>query len=429
MDIRLDYGRQGLNVSLPDHLNVRILAYKPATPIADQLNQSDRSALQEVLDNPTDAPPLRKIVQGRSSACIVICDITRPVPNQLILPPLLETLHAGGIESENIKILIATGLHRPSHSEEIVEMVGADIAGRYTIINHDAHDRNQLVFLGKSPRGIPMWINRHYMEADTKITVGLIEPHFMAGFSGGRKLICPGIAGLETIRAWHSPRFLEHPQAATGKLNGNPVHSENTWIANRAGCNFIVNVIIDAQRRPLKFVAGDQQSAFEEGAEFCRDIVVDRVSHEYDIVITSSAGYPLDTTFYQSVKGMMAALPIVKQGGTVIMAASMSEGIGSPEFVSLFERHPDINDFMEAIMSPEYFVMDQWQLEMLAKVLRKAEVKVVTEGLSPETINQLYVDSAESVEMAVQNALQKHGDTASIAVIPRGPYVIPELSV
>ena len=428
MDLRLDYGKSGLLVHLPDRLAVRTLAYQSATPIAEQPNRTDREALQDVLNNPTDAPPLSQIIRGRSSATIVICDITRPVPNQLILEPLLEALHAGGIEPEKVKILIATGLHRPSHPNEIIEMVGEKIAQKYTIINHDAQDRKQLVFLGKSPRGIPMWINTHYMEADMKITVGLIEPHFMAGFSGGRKLICPGIAGLETIRAWHSPRFLEHPLAATGQLEGNPVHSENSWIANRAGCNFIVNVIIDAHRRPLKFVAGDQHSAFQEGADFCRDIVVDRVEHPYDIVITSSAGYPLDTTFYQSVKGMMAAVPIVKQGGTIIVAASMSEGIGSPEFASLFQRHRSIEDFMEAIMSPDYFVMDQWQLEMLAKVLRKAEVRVVTNGLSAETINSLYVKSAESVEAAVQQALSKHGDDASIAVIPRGPYVIPELA-
>ncbi len=428
MDVRLDYGKQGLEVTLPDHLNIRILEYKPAVPIADQPHQTDRAALQEVFHNPTSTPPLSEIIQGRSSACIVICDITRPVPNQLILEPLLETLHAGGISPENIKILIATGLHRPSRPEEILEMVGPEIADRYTILNHDARDRNQLVYLGKSPRGIPMWINSHYMEADMKITVGLIEPHFMAGFSGGRKLICPGIAGLETIRAWHSPRFLEHPLAATGQLHGNPVHSENSWIANRAGCNFIVNVVIDAQRRPLKFVAGDQLAAFQEGVDFCRQLVVDRVDHEYDIVVTSSAGYPLDTTFYQSVKGMMAAVPIVKQDGTIIVAASMSEGIGSDEFASLFERHPDIEDFMEAIMSPDYFVMDQWQLEMLAKVLRKAEVKVVTDGLPDATINRLYVTAAGSVESAVEQALSKHGESASIAVIPRGPYVIPEVS-
>ena len=427
MQISLDYGKQGLMVTLPDHLDVRTLAYKTAIPLAQQPNMTDRQALQAVLDKPNNTPPLSEIIQGRSSVCIVICDITRPVPNQLMLEPILETLHAGGIETQNIKILIATGLHRPSRPEEIVEMVGAEIAEKYNVINHDAQDPQQLVYLGKSPRGVSMWINTHYMEADMKITVGLIEPHFMAGFSGGRKLVCPGIAGIETIRAWHSPRFLEHPNAATGQLDGNPVHSENTWIANRAGCNFIANVVIDAYRRPLKFVAGDQISAFEEGAAFCQDIVIDRVDQEYDIVITSSAGYPLDTTFYQSVKGMMAAVPIVKQGGSIIVAASMTEGIGSDEFASLFKRHPNIDDFMQAIMSPDYFVMDQWQLEMMAKVLRKAEVKVVTDGLSQETIKQLFVDSAESVETAVDEALRVHGQNASIAVIPRGPYVIPEV--
>ena len=205
MEVRRDYGKEGLEISLPDHLDVKTLAYQSATPIAQQPDLTDRQALQEVLKHPNHAPPLSEIIQGRSSACIVICDITRPVPNQQILEPILETLLVGGMDPSSIKILIATGLHRASRPEEIVEMVGEDIAAKYTILNHDAQDRKQLVYLGKSPRGVPMWINTHYMEAEMKITVGLIEPHFMAGFSGGRKLICPGIAGLETCLLYTSP--------------------------------------------------------------------------------------------------------------------------------------------------------------------------------------------------------------------------------
>ena len=261
-----------------------------------------------------------------------------------------------------------------------------------------------------------------------KITTGLIEPHLMAGFSGGRKLVCPGLAALETIRVWHSPRFLEHPNARAGVLDGNPVHEENTWIARRAGCDFIVNTVIDAERRVLSVVAGDMEAAFAEGVEFVRPLVTDTVPDEVDVVVTSSAGYPLDTTFYQSIKGMVASLEIVKPGGTVILAASLAHGIGSKPFERLFDENPTLDGFMDRILNTDYFVMDQWQMESLAKVRRKANVVVVTDGLSPETLDRLFVRSAPSVEAAVADALAEHGRDATIAVIPKGPYVIAEVS-
>jgi nickel-dependent lactate racemase len=250
----------------------------------------------------------------------------------------------------------------------------------------------------------------------------------MAGYSGGRKLVCPGLAALETVKVWHGPEFLEHPRADCGILEGNPVHEENTWIAQRAGCDFIVNVVIDAQRRPLKFVAGDMQQAFLAGVEFVRGVVRATVPQPVDIVITSSAGYPLDTTFYQAVKGLTGALPIVKEGGTIILAASMSEGIGSPQFQRLFQENDSIGAFMQRILGRDYFVMDQWQLEKLAHVLRKAQVKIVTDGLPRETVDRLFVQSAPSVEQAFHDALQQHGPQAQTAVIPKGPYVLAEVT-
>jgi nickel-dependent lactate racemase len=250
----------------------------------------------------------------------------------------------------------------------------------------------------------------------------------MAGFSGGRKLICPGIAALETVRVWHGPDFIEHPKADCGVLAGNPVHEENTWIGRKAGCDFIVNVVIDSQRRPLKFVAGDMEAAFDDGVEFVRGVVTDLVDEPVDIVVTSCAGYPLDTTFYQSIKGLTGALPIVKQGGTIIMAASLSEGIGSPEFARLFEEHPSLEAFVERILGKDYFVMDQWQLEELAKVRRKAKVKLISDGLPAETIDKLFVQRASSVEQAVADSLAEYGDRARIAVIPKGPYVLAQVA-
>lgn len=423
MKYRLEYGRTGLQVDLPDDLNLRSLAYKDAQPLPDP-----QATVRQVMAEPTGCPPLAELARGRRDACIVICDITRPVPNEMILRPMLETLEASGIPREQILILVATGLHRPSNDAELVEMVGQPIVDHYRIENHDGQRLDEHTYLGQSPRGVPIWIDSRYVRADLKITVGLIEPHLMAGFSGGRKLVCPGIAALETVKIWHGPDFLEHPKADCGILDGNPVHEENTWIARRSGCDFIVNVIIDAQRRPLKFVAGDMEAAFHAGVAFCREVVTDTVPAPVDIVVTSCAGYPLDTTFYQAVKGLTGALPIVKQGGTIIMAASLSEGIGSPQFQQLFRENESLEVFVERIMGKDYFVMDQWQLEELAKVCRKAKVKIVSDGLPTATLNTLFVAGAPTVEQALKDSLAEYGAGASVAVIPKGPYVLAQVA-
>ena len=247
----------------------------------------------------------------------------------------------------------------------------------------------------------------------------------MAGYSGGRKVICPGIAALETVKVWHGPKFLEHPKADCGIVEGNPVHEENTRIALMAGCDFIVNVCIDGKRRVTGLWAGDMIEAWEEGVRFCREVVKAGVPRPADVVVTSCAGYPLDTTWYQAVKGLTGALPIVKQGGTIVLAASLTEGLGSPEFQKLVRDNPDLKAFKKRILGTDYFVMDQWQLEELCKVLEKCKVKVVTQGLSAETLRQCHVEPAESVEKAVADSLAEYGPAAKLAVIPKGPYVLP----
>lgn len=423
MRVKFEYGKRGLYAELPDERVVRTLRYKDAPPLPDPA-----AVLTEVLARPSGTPPLAELARGRRDACIVICDITRPVPNELILRPVLGTLEAAGIPRDKITILVATGLHRPNEGDELVEMVGREIAENYRIVNHHGQDLSEHTYLGTSPRGVPIWIDSRYVQADLKITTGLIEPHLMAGFSGGRKLICPGIAALETVKVWHGPDFLEHPRADCGILEGNPVHEENTWIGRKTGCDFIVNVVIDSERRPLKFVAGDMEAAFLEGVQFVRGVVRDTVPEPVDIVVTSCAGYPLDTTFYQAVKGMTGALPIVKEGGTIILCASLSEGIGSPQFQQLFRENASLEVFVERILGKDYFVMDQWQLEELAKVRRKAKVKVVSDGLPAETLNQLFVEAAPTVEAAVAASLAEYGPAAKIAVIPKGPYVLAQVA-
>jgi nickel-dependent lactate racemase len=422
MRVKLEYGRTGLEVELPDRPLVRRLAYKDAPAVADA-----QAAVEAALARPTSTEPLAKLAQGRRDACVVISDITRPVPNQIILPPILRTLETAGIPRDQILILVATGLHRPNEGDELIEMVGADIAANYRIENHNGRELAEHTHLGDSPRGVPIWIDSRYVNADLKITTGLIEPHLMAGYSGGRKLVCPGLAALETVKVWHGPAFLEHPNADCGILDGNPVHEENTWIARLTGCDFIVNTVIDAERRLLKVVAGDMEAAFLEGVDFVRDVVRDTVPQAVDVVVTSSAGYPLDTTFYQAVKGMVGALPIVKQGGTIILAASLSEGVGGPEFNRLFDENDSLESFVERILGKDYFVLDQWQLEELAKVRRKARVKIVSDGLSADELDRLFVESAPSVEAAVADSLAEYGPAATLAVIPKGPYVLAQV--
>jgi nickel-dependent lactate racemase len=420
MRITLDYDRTGLTVDLPDDRLVGPLAIRPAPPLADP-----QTAIAETLHKPIGTPPLADLARGRKNACILICDVTRPVPNRIILPPLLRTLAEQGIRRQDILILIATGLHRPNEGAELDEMVGADVVRDYRIENHHGKVLEEHEFLGTTPNGVPAWIDKRYLQADLKITTGLIEPHLMAGYSGGRKVICPGIAALETVKIWHGPRFLEHPKADCGFLEGNPVHEENTRIAKMAGCDFIVNVCLDGHRNVTWAGAGHMERAWEEGVRFVEQVVRVPVPRPLDIVVTSSAGYPLDTTWYQAIKGLTGALPIVKRGGTIVLAAGLTQGLGSPEFQKLLADNPDLAVFKERILGKDYFVMDQWQLEELAKVVAKCKVKVVSHGLPAETLRQCHVEPAASVEQAVADSLAEYGADAQVAVIPKGPYVLP----
>jgi nickel-dependent lactate racemase len=423
MRITLDYGRTGLEIDVPDERLIGPLGIRPVPPIADPSR-----AVREALDKPISSAPLAAIAQGRRNACVLVCDVTRPVPNRLLLPPILETLQRQGIPRSEILLLIATGLHRPNEGAELDELLGPQIVANYRVENHHGKCLAEHDYLGTTPAGVPVFLDRRYLQADLKITTGLIEPHLMAGYSGGRKVICPGIAALETVRVWHGPQFLEHPRADCGIVDGNPVHEENTRIALLAGCNFIVNVCLDDRRRLTWVGAGDMIRAWEEGVRFLETIVKVPVTEPLDVVVTSSAGHPLDATWYQAVKGLTGALPIVKRGGTIIMAASLSEGLGSPEFQRLLAETPDLQIFKRRILGKDYFVMDQWQLEELAKVVEHCRVKIVSDGVPAETLRRSFVEPVGTVEEAIAESIAEYGPDTRIAVIPKGPYVLPCLA-
>jgi len=419
MRIKMDYGKTGLMVDLPNDKVIGPLEIKNAIPLANQ-----SQAISDALANPIGSKPLAEIAKGKKTACILICDITRPVPNKVILPQILKTIEEAGVPRSGITILIATGLHRPNEGDELVELVGEDIANNYRVENHHGKETSEHDYLGITPKGVPVYIDSRYIRAELKITTGLIEPHLMAGYSGGRKVICPGIAGIETVKVWHGPKFLEHPNADCGIVEGNPVHEENTYIALMSGCDFIVNVCVDGNRQITWAGAGDMIKAWEAGVSFVRQVVRVPIKEPVDIVLTSCAGYPLDITWYQAVKGLMGALPIIKKGGTIILVASLTEGLGSPEFQQVLSENPDIKAFKKRILETDYFVMDQWQLEEFAKVIEKCKVKVYSKGLEHSVLNKCHVTAIDSVEQAIAESLQEYGPLARIAVIPKGPYVL-----
>ncbi|MBD3288039.1 nickel-dependent lactate racemase [candidate division KSB1 bacterium] len=422
MKIKLEFGTSGLDINVPDQNLAKVLKMRASVPVPDPV-----SKLEQSLKNPIGTAALSKLADGKKTACVVICDITRPVPNKIILPPILSTLENSGIKRENITILIATGIHRPNEGEELVYLVGEDIIKNYRIVNHFAKDDNSHKYLGKTSRGTDIFIDSTYVNADLKITTGFIEPHLMAGFSGGRKLICPGIASIKTVKVMHGPDILEHPNAREGIIEGNPFHEEVLEIAHIAGVDFILNVALNETRQITGIFAGDLEKAHAVGINFVRDQIQDFVDNPVDIVITTSAGYPLDATFYQAVKGLTAALPIVKQEGTIILAAECRESLGGPEFSQLVYEVKDLDQFMTDIYRDDYFVIDQWQFEKLVNVLKKVDVLMYTECISDIDKEHLPVKNIASVEAGIKMALQKHGKNAKIAVIPKGPYILANL--
>jgi lactate racemase len=418
MHVHLAYGRTGLEVELPDRNVAGVLSLRGAPAVPDPEGSVRRS-----LARPLGGQPLTDLARGKKNACIVICDITRPVPNTLLVPAVLEALSAGGIPAERTTILVATGLHRPSTQEELREMLGDDILRVCRVVNHRARVKEEQKDCGVTPEGVPVHVNREYCDAELKITTGFIEPHLMAGFSGGRKLIAPGCAGEETIKALHSPRFIEDPHCREGIIEGNPLHEQQLKIAKIVGHDFIVNVSLDADRRITGVFAGDPLVAHAAGVAHVREAVSAFVREPVDIVVTTSAGYPLDLTLYQAVKGITAAAPVLKRGGMLVLAAACAEGLGSPEFAGMATSYDSPAAFLKSLRDRPVRI-DQWQLEECARVAQDVDIVLVAEGIPQAQRDRLFVRSVSSVEAAVAEGLARYGPQATVAVIPKGPYTL-----
>jgi len=422
-DVAIAYGRSFIPVKLPSGVEATVIRKATLPKIADQ-----HAAVMDAFARPIGAPPLSELARGKSSACILICDITRPVPNGLFLRPMIETLTASGVPIGNIVVLVATGLHRPNLGEELAELVGDPwVLENVRVENHYARNSEDHVDLGPTDtRGTPVVINRLFVEAQLRIATGLVEPHFMAGWSGGRKVVAPGVAGHETIRTFHSARFMEDPLAVQCNLVGNPLHEEQLQIMGKIGEIYALNTVIDEDRDLVAVTFGEVIESHLAAVAFIAQATRIPVGRRFKTVVTSSAGYPLDKTYYQTIKGMVTPLDILEPGGTLIIASECSEGFGSDEFREAQARLVDLGPerFLATLTAKSLAEIDEWQTEMQLKAMRVGRIQLYTGGLDAAEQAFTGVELIASLDKAVADSVARHGD-AAVAIIPEGPYVIP----
>ncbi|MEQ8287714.1 nickel-dependent lactate racemase [Thalassospira sp.] len=419
----LAYGRGFISVKLPDTARATVIRKAELAKLPD-----NHVAIRNALENPVDAAPLSELAKNRKSACILICDITRPVPNKLFLRPMIETMVAAGIAQSEISVLVATGLHRPNLDEELEELVGDPwVLENVRVENHYARNEDDLIDLGVTPtRGVPVKLNKRLVEADLRIATGLVEPHFMAGWSGGRKVVAPGVAGHETIRTFHSARFMEDPLAVQCNLAGNPLHEEQLEIVRMLGETYALNTVLDEDRDLVHVTFGEIIASHLAAVSYISEATRVDVGRKYSTVVTSSAGYPLDKTYYQTVKGMVTPMDILKPGGTLIIASECSEGFGSEEFRDAQARLADLGSerFLATLKAKTLADIDEWQTEMQLKPMRVGKVQLYTKGLSAEEKRITCVEVVDDLDQAIAQSIAQSGDF-DVAIIPEGPYVIP----
>lgn len=421
--IDLLYDRAALAISPPAGCVPTVIRKHAMPVIADP-----DAAIGRALEAPVGAPPLAELARGRRSACILICDITRPVPNGLFLGPMVRTLLEAGVPRDGITILVATGLHRPNEGAELAELVGDPwVAETVTVANHFATNDGDHVHLGRTPgRGVVVRLDRRLVEAELKIATGLVEPHFMAGWSGGRKVIAPGVAHAETITTFHNAEFMSHPRAANCVLDGNPLHEEQLAIVGMLGGALALNTVIDDHRR-LAFVNfGEIVASHLQAVDFVREYAAVPVPRRFKTVVTSAAGYPLDKTYYQTVKGMVGPLGILEPGGDLIVVSACSEGMGSRHYVEAQRRLVALGaeGFWKSIEGKPHADIDEWQTQMQLKPMRAGRVRLYTDGLPGEEGNLTGVERIGSIEAAIAESMARHGDP-DVAFVPEGPYVVP----
>jgi nickel-dependent lactate racemase len=421
VDLRLDYGNDGLLVSLPDErVTVIEPISRPAVPDPHQ-------TLLDAIRNPIDSPPLRDRVRPGARVAFSVCDITRAQPRVQQITALLAEMP--GIRDEDVTILIATGTHRANTPAELERMLGADFLRRFRVINHDARDSRSLERVGTTTSGVPAYLNREWLAADVRITTGFVEPHFFAGFSGGPKMVAPGLAGLETVMLLHNAARIGHPNAVWGVTDGNPIQTDVREIARMVPVDFALDVTLNRDQQITAAFAGDILAQHRRACAHAKETVMRAVPAPFDVVLTTNSGYPLDQNLYQAVKGMSAAATIVKRAGTIVCAAECRDGLPSHgSYGAVLASQPGPAQLLAMINDPGYAVPDQWQVQIQAQIQLKARVLVRTSGLSSDEIRAAHFEPIDDVACAVREAIARAGSQATLCVLPQGPQTIPYLA-
>ncbi|HNS51502.1 MAG TPA: nickel-dependent lactate racemase [Anaerolineae bacterium] len=424
MRIRLAYGKSGLWVDLPDGLRVQVIEPRATPGLSDE-----PAAIRAALRAPMGTPPLRSLAGPADSVAVVFSDLTRPMPNDRVLPVLLEELASAGVPDDKVVLVNALGTHRAQTESELEGMLGRDVTGRYRVVQHDAGDDSCLVEVTHNHTGRPVRINRAYLDASVRILTGFVEPHFFAGFSGGPKAVLPGIADQHSILENHGTEMIAHPNARWMVTDGNPIWEEMLGVALAARPTFLLNVSLNAQRKVTGVFAGDLVKAHRAAVGWVRAAATCLVDDPFDIVITSNSGYPLDLNLYQAVKGMSAAEQVVRQGGDIIVAAECWDGIPSHgEYRRLLWQAASPRDLLDRVLPAAGACQDRWEAQIQAQVQGKAIVHLYADGLTEDEVRSALLVPCRSIEATVASILAKK-DGATAAVLPDGPQAVPVLRV
>ena len=418
MQISVAYGRKGLQLDLPAQTDLI-----QSTPLPGLANEAE--ALRQAFQSPTGSAPLRDLVSRGDKVVVTHSDITRPVPNDRILPVVLSELESAGVQREDITLLNALGTHRQQTKDELSMMLGASITSSYRCLQHNAFDDSNLVSLGKTRLGNPVRLNRLLIEADFRVYTGFIEPHFFAGFSGGPKAVLPALSGAESVLSNHGRDMIGHDASTWGSIKGNPIWEEMLEVALKTMPAFLINVTVNPSHEITGVFCGDLQQAHQKGREFIKKHVMIGVDAPYDIAITSNNGYPLDQNLYQTVKGMSAAHRIVRPGGAIIMCAACEDGLPDHgRYAELLIEGGSPQGVLDMIAQPGFGEQDQWQVQIQAQIQLDTDVHVYSDGLSDEQIQKALLTPCRNMTSTLNYLASLQETAPRICVMPDGPATI-----
>ena len=418
-EVQLAYGKKGYKLKVPANFDV-------IEPKFIKEVGSAKEEINKALLSPINSKPLRSLLEGKNDIAISVCDITRAQPRKVVIETIVEHIK-DLIPISNIKILIATGTHRANTKDELIEMLGKDVVETLNVINHVCDDKESLIEMPTSLDDVSVLLNKHWVNADFRITTGFVEPHFFAGFSGGSKLVAPGLAGLKTIMKLHNYKRLNNPNSIWGEVEKNPIQQDVRKIAKETGVDFTLDVALNRDQKITNVFSGDLIDSHNEACNFARETAMVQVSQPYDLVITSNSGYPLDQNLYQTVKGLSAASQIVKDKGEILCLSECSDGIPSHgKFYSLLSEFSDPEQVEGMLSDPNFHCQDQWQVQILSQIAKKSNINLYTEGLSEIEIKNAFMFNAPDPQKFIDQKVKENTNIRG-CVLPEGPITIPVL--